>query len=353
MINERILRRYPQLVKMLTGLEAEMFWALAQKAEVALEAQEKLLRERPGRKHAPGAGRPYEHPMCIRVAVVMSYMRLHVSQDLVAALLGVTQTDVWRELRRLQPLLREILPVPEVWAVEEEQEGNTGGGGGVAGDEKPAAVAVGERLGAEALADGRALVDATEQEVERSQDSEERKKHYSGKQKTFTLKTQLVTDGERHIVAISEAVPGTMHDKKLSDETQTVERLPNGCEADADKGYQGMATGVPVVTVRNVETGEEQQVPRVTVKTPFKKPPKGELTEEQKEFNRALAQIRVRVEHCIGWVKNWWIFATRYRCAHSIYTPLMQVVCGIVNWVTSEREKLAGRPLAATACSAP
>ena len=65
-----------------------------------------------------------------------------------------------------------------------------------------------EILEQEQLADGRALVDATEQPVYRSQDNEERKKYYSGKKKAFTLKTEFVTDGEHHILAISEAAPG-------------------------------------------------------------------------------------------------------------------------------------------------
>lgn len=40
----------------------------------------------------------------------------------------------------------------------------------------------------------------------------------------FALKTQFVTDGEHHIQAISVAVPGAKNDKKLSDDTKTVER---------------------------------------------------------------------------------------------------------------------------------
>jgi hypothetical protein len=138
----------------------------------------------------------------------------------------------------------------------------------------------------------------------------------------------------RCIAAISEATPGAKHDKKLSDEVKTIERLPDGCEADADKGDQGLADQVALVTVRNAETGEEQPVPRLTVQTPIKKPKGQELTDEQKAFNRQLGAIRVRVEHCIGWVKNWAIIATRFRCAHSIYTRVMQVVCGLVNWQT-------------------
>ncbi len=56
-----------------------------------------------------------------------------------------------------------------------------------------------------------------------------------------------------------------------------------------------------------------------------------ELTEQQETFNSQLSAVRVRVEHCIGWVKNRAIIATRFRCSHSIDTSVMQTVCGLVN----------------------
>jgi hypothetical protein len=149
--------------------------------------------------------------------------------------------------------------------------------------------------------------------------------------KSFTLKTQLVTDGEHHIVAISEAVPGKTHDKTLSDHLQTVARLPDGCEADADKGYQGLAEQVSQVTVTDPETGVQHLVPRLVVKTPFKKPRGKALTQEHQAFNTELSKVRVRIEHCLGWIKNWAIIATRFRCAHKIYTAILRTVCGLVN----------------------
>jgi hypothetical protein len=72
-------------------------------------------------------------------------------------------------------------------------------------------------------------------------------------------------------------------------------------------------------------------LPRLSVQTPFKKPKNQELTAEQKAFNRALGAIRVRVEHCIGWAKNWAILATRFRCDHTIYTSIFRTICGFVN----------------------
>jgi hypothetical protein len=44
--------------------------------------------------------------------------------------------------------------------------------------------------------------------------------------------------------------------------------------------------------------------------------------------------VRVRAEHCIGWMKNWAILATQFRCQHEIYTSLMHAVCGMVNLQT-------------------
>jgi len=72
-------------------------------------------------------------------------------------------------------------------------------------------------------------------------------------------------------------------------------------------------------------------VPRLEIKTPFKKPRGKELTPEQQVFNTHLSKVRVRIEHCIGWVKNWAITATRFRCAHTIYTAILRTVCGLVN----------------------
>jgi hypothetical protein len=148
------------------------------------------------------------------------------------------------------------------------------------------------------------------------------------------------------MLAISEAVPGKRHDKNLSDHLQTVERLPDGCEADADKGYQGLAEQVSQVTVTDPQTGAEQRVPRLEGKTPVKKPQGKELTQDQQAFNTDLSKVRVRIEHCLGWVKNWAIIATRFRCAHQIYTAILCTVCGLVNaqtqrWQTAKAANCA------------
>ena len=347
MFTEKELHKHPSLIRAFMGLPAEIFWQLIADIQTRLSEYEAKRLARPTRRRAMGGGRTFDQPLVIRVALVLTYLRLHIIQEAVAGLYGATQSDVSRELRRLLPLLAELLPSPEVWEVVED----------AAPPAEPTLLAeptlpAETALPAEttllplALADGRALVDATEQQVYRPQDSAEQKAFYSGKKKQFTLKTQFVTDGEHHIEAISISVPGATHDKTLCDRVQTLDHLPDGTEVDADKGYQGLAKLVDLITVRNAATGVEQQIPRLLVQTPFKKPKGGELTAEQNAFNLQLSRVRVRVEHCIGWVKNWAIIATRFRCAHGLYTLIMQVVCGLVNGQT-QRWQAAKTPAVA------
>lgn len=316
MFTEQSLRDHPSLVKAFMGIEADQFWELIQQMTEQFAAYTHHQRQRAERLRAVGGGRSSDLSLSIRTALVLTDLRLHIPQATVAALfVGATQSDVSRDLRRLLPFIQQHLPCPVVW---EE----------VAAEQPVPATT---QLTLADLADGRVLVDATEHRVARPKDYLSQKAYYSGKKHAHTLKTQVVADGDHHLKAISVASPGAGHDKALSDRVQTLARLPDGCAADADKGYQGLAAQVPTVTVCDPLTGEVRTVPRLSVQTPFKKPKGQELSDEQKAFNRALGAIRVRVEHCIGWLKNWAILATRFRCDHTIYTSIFRTIGGFVN----------------------
>jgi hypothetical protein len=310
MFSEESLRQYPEVVKAFTGIPSEAFWEMMKRMGGQAEGYERERHERVARKRAVGGGRRYDHSLVVRVALVLTYLRLHVPQAVVALLYGCTQSDVSRELRRTLPLISRVLPVPEIWQLSQDE---------------PEAVSV-EELPIACLSDGRALIDATEQRISRATDAATRDVHYSGKRKAFTLKTQLVTDGVHHIHAISVAVPGRVHDKTLVDEVDTIQRLPDGVEAMLDKGYQGLAQQVDLLP-----DGNGTPVPAFTLKIPFKKPKSKDLSAEQKAFNHDLSAVRVHIEHCIGWLKNWAILANRFRCDHAIYSPIFQLVCGLVN----------------------
>jgi len=313
------LQQYPGAVKAFTGLPAAEFWDLVAAVEARWDDAQRARQARPDRQRAVGGGRRSAQPLALRVAVVLAYLRLHVPQEVVGLLFGTSQAAVSRDLREVLPVLQPCLPCPAVWEVVPEG----------------AALPATGVLTVEQLPGGRVLIDATEQRVARSHDDATQRRHYSGKRKQHTLKTQLVTDDDHHIRAISAAVPGATHDKTLCDAVRTLDRLPDGAAADADKGYQGLGAQVEMLAACDVATREEGRRPRLAVQTPHKKPKGGELSEEQRQCNHQLGQRRIRVEHCIGWLKNWAIAATRFRCTHTLYTTIMRTICGLVNAQTA------------------
>ena len=238
MFTEEKLHKYPALIRAFTGVPAEEFWGMIEKMEAKLPDYEIGRHTQEDRKRAMGAGRKFDQSLAQRTVSVLSYLHLHIPQLVIGLMFGLTQCDISRDLRRLLPLINSVLPSPEVWDIQKDNQ------------ESKELVT----LPAEQLANDCVLVDATEQHVYRpGKSNETRKLYYSGKKKIFTIKTQMLTDDGHHILA-----------------------------------------------------------------------------------------IRVKVEHCIGWVKNWAIVATRFRCSHLIYTSVMQTVCGLVNvqtrrWQTANR----------------
>lgn len=126
------------------------------------------------------------------------------------------------------------------------------------------------------------LHDGTEREIPRPVDADEQKEQYSGKKKCHTVKNAVVITASCLILFVSPTVSGKTHDKKMAD---TMYSFPVPCILYQDTGYQGYAPE------------------KVTVIQPVKKRKAKELSGEEKEFNKEVSRIRVRVEHAIGSVK--------------------------------------------------
>jgi IS5 family transposase len=88
-------------------------------------------------------------------------------------------------------------------------------------------------------------------------------------------------------------------------------------EVLADSGYQGLAKL------------------HAKSKTPRKKPRKSELTQEQKQSNRALARRRVVVEHVIRRLKIFRILAERYRNRRRRFSLRFNLIAGLYNYEIS------------------
>jgi len=65
---------------------------------------------------------------------------------------------------------------------------------------------------------------------------------------------------------------------------------------------------------------------------PYKKPRKGVLTEEQKQFNSKLSKFRIFIEHVNRRIKRFKILQMRYRNKQHKHLLRISLICGIYNY---------------------
>jgi hypothetical protein len=160
------------------------------------------------------------------------------------------------------------------------------------------------------------IVDATERSIQRPKENQEF--YYSGKKKKHTIKNQLLVNPHtKRIIAISKTVEGKRHDKQLCEDDGLILRAPPGATGGGDSGYEGA----------------RELNPQIKFVLPFKKPRGKELTESQKETNRAFSSVRVRVEHVIGALKHFDILAERYRGRSPIEDCSLKNIAALYNFM--------------------
>ena len=105
---------------------------------------------------------------------------------------------------------------------------------------------------------------------------------------------------------------GARHDFSLYKHSKA--ELPKEVECLADSGYQGL-----------LDLHKK-------ARTPFKKPKGGQLTAEQKEFNKELAKERVVIEHIIRHLKIFRILSERYRNRRRRFMLRVNLIAGLYNF---------------------
>jgi hypothetical protein len=155
--------------------------------------------------------------------------------------------------------------------------------------------------------------DGTDRPINRPLDYEIQPIYYSGKQKRHTIKNNMVIDCSGNIIFLSETTEGKKHDKKIADEAGY--RLPEGSILYQDTGFQGLS------------------MPEVKIIQPKKKHRGKELTSSEKETNRAISSIRVRIEHAIGSVKRYRIVKDTLRNWKKYFKDkVLETCCGLHNF---------------------
>jgi len=149
--------------------------------------------------------------------------------------------------------------------------------------------------------------------IQRPKNPERQRQFYSGKKKRHSIKNNLIIDRRtRKIKGLSTTCEGKKHDKKLADEQAL--RFPKGSKLWKDTGFQGYEPA------------------GVTTLQPKKKPKGGKLSPEEKEANRRVSKVRVRVEHSIAGVKVFRSVRDIYRNFKAGFEDtLIETACGLHN----------------------
>lgn len=148
--------------------------------------------------------------------------------------------------------------------------------------------------------------DGTERPIQRPKNQEIQATFYSGK-------NNVVVNRQAKIMLLTPTCEGKKHDKKIADQTHLV--LPDGSSLCQDTGFQGFA------------------LTNVTMIQPKKKPRGKELTPEEKESNRQISRLRIRVEHAVGGVKRYRIVKDQLRIRKDDFRDrVMETCCGLHNF---------------------
>lgn len=287
-----LLNEHPAQGKRMVGLGAEALWELWQRIAEVERAARVERAQQPQRKRQIGGGRKKDAEVLCRLLVTLLYLRQHWTMQAIAQTIGCAESTVWNYIHEILPHLRTELPASllEQWQQE------------CASVERAEL----EQWLAE-LPSGALLVDSWEQPIPRPQDDQEQEDYYSGKQKKHTRKTQLITLPQgTDIVDVVIGEKGPRSDSNLLEQTQ--DELPEDLSLIGDKAYVG----------------------RRNTTTPHKKPPKAALTQAQKDFNRALSQKRVFVEHVIRVIKIFRVAKELFRMRSRMYQTVIGGVCGLV-----------------------
>lgn len=115
---------------------------------------------------------------------------------------------------------------------------------------------------------------------------------YSGKHRTTGHNVQVAVRADGTLRWVSDPLPGSVHDSRAIRESGILETIPQDAPWSyiGDKGYIGLG-----------------------MLTPQRKPYLDELTDTEKENNKAINSTRVVVEQSIANLKTWRILHTDYR----------------------------------------
>jgi len=279
---------------------------------------------RAGRVRRIGAGNTFKLDLSQRLLVTLLYPRQYFTMHALGILFDLDAANVCRNIHALLPVLEQAMPAPlspRTLQAKLDEAPDQGG-------PKPRKIrSLDEFLEVfPELTD--VIVDGTEQprgqpKVKKGQTPgknavgrpKDKKRFYSVKHGTHTLKTQVAVTPEGQIVHLSATASGRTHDMKVLRRSRLMTRLPRHVRVWGDRGY----------------TGLEKVYPDRETIVPTKRPKKDKLSEEQRELNRSISTVRITVENVINRIKEFRACKEFFRNGPERHGVIWGCVTGLVD----------------------
>ncbi len=154
----------------------------------------KRLSKRIFRKRSIGADRHFKLDVKNRFLILLVYYRLYITYTLASFLFDIDQTNICRDVQKIESLIRKCLPIPQkIYKITKRSK-------------TPEEV---EQYFPGFLY----IIDCTEQQIPRPKNKERRRKmYYSGKKKRHTVKTQFMVNNCGYIIHRVDYKKGKRHD---------------------------------------------------------------------------------------------------------------------------------------------
>ena len=292
------LSKQPSSFRNLTGISVSEFEQLYRRFEPLWEAAEAKRLERSNRRRAIGAGRHYGLELHTQLLMTLVWLHLYLTTETLGVFFGVHKSAISRNTRRVIKVLRQ-LGEDSLWFSEPPTPRQ-------------------RRNLSEALADFPdllSILDVTETRIERPQDAEQQKAHFSGKKKAFTRKTGLIVNEQGQIRGLTRSHPGSMHDLTVFRTSDLLSCLPLETTTVGDKGFEGL----------------DKDLPEHSVVTPHKTHYKHPLGEAEKWANRDVAAQRIVVENTICELKHFKVLVDRFRQSWERLDDALRAVVALIN----------------------
>ena len=304
MFNHTKLAKKPKQFLSITGLTVPQFDSLSKEIQKQYKTTE-VKRLSKNRKREIGAGRKFDHSIKDRILMLLMYYRMYTTYDMLGMIFDLDKSNVMRDIKYLEYAVKQSIPTKKY-----------------ADSKKLKSLDDIQQFFPELIA----ITDGTEQQIPRPKNKKKRMTHYSGKKKKHTIQNQITINLDGVIIHKSTHCPGSHHDYKIYKSKHPI--LPEDLLIFYDLGYLGV----------------EKDFPDQISILPYKKKQGVDLTDSQKEWNKAQSKIRIKVEHTIAQIKKFRINSDTFRNRLCRYDTISEIVCGLVNFKIRWKQKFVVIP---------